>query len=69
MSKEVENWLLSRRKLMFTKGQMKTVSIRMPEQLHKELKRWSEDRGYCFSDFVREALDQVCEIYTREVGR
>lgn len=42
----------------FTGGNKKNVSIRMPQELIRELKKQAEKRGHTFSEFVRSGLDQ-----------
>ena len=45
-------------KRQFIKGDKVTVSIRLPEELKKELERLADQTGRGFSDFVQEGLDQ-----------
>ncbi|MGE0761866.1 MAG: ribbon-helix-helix protein, CopG family [Bdellovibrionales bacterium] len=46
----------------FIKGDKVTVSIRLPEELKKELERLAEQSGRGFSDFVQEGLDQWAQV-------
>lgn len=47
----------------FIKGEKVTVSIRLPEELKKELDRLADQSGRGFSDFVQEGLDQWAWIH------
>jgi len=49
----------------FIKGDKVTVSIRLPEELKKELERLAEQTGRGFSDFVQEGLDQWASIHSQ----
>ena len=49
----------------FIKGDKVTVSIRLPEELKKELERLAEQAGRGFSDFVQEGLDQWAALNRR----
>lgn len=42
----------------YVKGDKITVSIRLPDELKRELEKLAEQRGRGFSDFVQEGLDQ-----------
>lgn len=42
----------------FIKGEKITVSIRLPEELKRELEKLAEESGRGFSDFLQEGLDQ-----------
>lgn len=47
----------------YAKGEKVTVSIRLPEELKKELERLAEQTGRGFSDFVQEGLDQWAALH------
>lgn len=48
----------------FIKGEKITVSIRLPEELKKELENLADQTGRGFSDFVQEGLDQWASIHS-----
>lgn len=47
----------------FIKGKKVTVSIRLPEELKKELERIAEQTGRGFSEFVQDGLDQWAALH------
>lgn len=55
---------VSKRK--YAAGEKVTVSIRLPESLKKALEDFSEERGWGFSDFVQEGLDQWAELHAEQ---
>lgn len=53
----------------FIKGEKVTVSMRLPEELKKELERLAEQAGRGFSDFVQEGLDQWAALNKSQVTK
>lgn len=53
-------------KRQYIKGEKVTVSIRLPEELKKELERLAEQTGRGFSDFVQEGLDQWATLHQEQ---
>lgn len=49
----------------FIKGEKVTVSIRLPEELKRELEQLAEQAGRGFSDFLQEGLDQWALVNKR----
>jgi predicted DNA-binding protein len=50
----------------YIKGEKVTVSIRLPEELKRELEKLSDELGRGFSDFVQEGLDQWAILHRTE---
>jgi len=50
----------------FIKGEKVTVSIRLPEELKRELEKLAEQTGRGFSDFVQEGLDQWAALHRKQ---
>lgn len=49
----------------YVKGKKVTVSIRLPEELKKELDRVAKEVGRSFSDFIQEGLDQWVALHKK----
>lgn len=47
----------------YIKGRKQTISIRLPEELIKVLKKIAKNRGHGFSNFIQDGLDQWASVH------